>query len=457
MGIIYQKPRYATRRGVIDAGRELRVMLEESAEEERGRIFMAIVNQALALTLFHMLELLETQGFWTLKIFLNKVTKERKEKRSYAILVNEPEYQKVRSSIDTFQIEHPKLGLIKQIIRDQIRKNASSRIIVFTQYRDTATHLVSIVNTISHVKAERFVGQTSKLTDKGLSQKEQSARIKRLENGSINVLVATSIAEEGLDIPTVDHVIFYEPIPSEIRYIQRRGRTGRKNPGKVTILATNDSLDMVYLYSSRRKTEKMKKIAENINKKLQPIIRAQLKPTPNPITQMELNAIEQERKRRKTDEENITNISETVREINRKIEKTARRLYLKLLETGNLGAGVDRLALGLELERDSTSIIKSAIEKLKKEKLITEKQPGTYVTTASLKAKGKTYEISIEKILSGAAMVCVDKKWKATLTPEEYKGPSSLIKKSMKFRALAQLYKLEGILYVRVHEVLEIL
>jgi ERCC4-related helicase len=39
-------------------------------------------------------------------------------------------------------------------------------------------------------------------------------------------LVATSIAEEGIDISQVDLVVFYEPIPSEIRYIQRRGRTG---------------------------------------------------------------------------------------------------------------------------------------------------------------------------------------------------------------------------------------
>jgi Fanconi anemia group M protein len=46
-----------------------------------------------------------------------------------------------------------------------------------------------------------------------------------LEEGDLNVLVAASIAEEGLDMPAVDHVIFYEPILSEIKYILRRGRT----------------------------------------------------------------------------------------------------------------------------------------------------------------------------------------------------------------------------------------
>jgi ERCC4-related helicase len=54
-----------------------------------------------------------------------------------------------------------------------------------------------------------------------MSQEEQSAVLESFRNGEFDVLVATSIAEEGLDIPEVDLVVFYEPIPSEIRYIQR--------------------------------------------------------------------------------------------------------------------------------------------------------------------------------------------------------------------------------------------
>ena len=457
IGIIKNKPRYATRRNLIEAGDALRVMLEESAEDEKGQIFMAIINQSLALTLFHMLELLETQGLWNLKIFLNKVKQGKNEKRSYGILVNEPEYKKVRNYIDAFQIEHPKLGILKQIVGDQIRKKLSSRMIVFTQYRDTTNHLVSILNTIYGIKAERFVGQASKKRDKGLTQKEQTVRIKKLEDGTINVLVATSIAEEGLDIPSVDHVIFYEPIPSEIRYIQRRGRTGRKNPGKVTILATNDSLDMIYLYVSKRKTEKMRRIAEKLNTKLQPIMRTHIKPTPNPLTLQELKVIEKEVKSGKVEGEGNKTEIKTLREINRKIERGARRLYLKLLKTGNSGVGIERLTIEMELEGISTPILKNVIEKLIKEGLITELKPRTYVTTASMKARGKTYVVVIEKIYPNSALVIVDDKWKAKLIPGNYNGPRSLIKKNSKFRVLAQLYKLEETLNIRVKEVIEIL
>ena len=86
------------------------------------------------------------------------------------------------------------------------------------------------------INASRFVGQAKRELDIGMRQDEQSAILESFKNEEFDVLVATSIAEEGLDIPQVDLVVFYEPIPSEIRYIQRRGRTGRKSSGRVIIL-----------------------------------------------------------------------------------------------------------------------------------------------------------------------------------------------------------------------------
>ena len=89
----------------------------------------------------------------------------------------------------------------------------------------------------TELRRARFVGQAKREFDIGMSQEEQSTVLESFRNGEFDVLVATSIAEEGLDIPEVDLVVFYEPIPSEIRYIQRRGRTGRKSAGSVVILA----------------------------------------------------------------------------------------------------------------------------------------------------------------------------------------------------------------------------
>jgi Fanconi anemia group M protein len=73
------------------------------------------------------------------------------------------------------------------------------------------------------------------------------------------VLVATSVAEEGLDIPSTDLVIFYEPVPSEIRTIQRRGRTGRKRAGKVIVLIAKHTRDEGFYWSSINKEKRMRR------------------------------------------------------------------------------------------------------------------------------------------------------------------------------------------------------
>jgi len=456
-GIINCRLEYVTKKTLIEAGEKLRYILEESIEEERGRIFIDIVNQSLALTLFHMLELLETQGLHTLKAFLDKVEREKREKQSYSILVNNPEYAKLRYTVDSSGVEHPKIELLRQNVKDQLLKKPSSRMIVFTQYRDTASHLVEELNAIPGVKAKRFVGQASKPNDEGLSQEEQAERIKMLEEGELNVLVATSIAEEGLDIPAVDHVIFYEPIPSEIRYIQRRGRTGRKAPGKVTILATNESLDMIYLYASRKRTERMKTIAKNVNQKLQTIIRKRSRPTPNPLTPMEIMGLEEEARPVKVEPEIVKSEIETLKEFKRKVARTTRILYMKLLETGISGATIDQIVSDMEFEAASTPVVKASLGLMMKEGLV-ETHSERYAAASAVKAVGKkTYEVKIEKIYPSLAVVRVNDKWRARLDHEEYNGPRDMIKKNARFTAIANLYRKNGTLCIKIKEVTQTL
>jgi Fanconi anemia group M protein len=115
----------------------------------------------------------------------------------------------------------------------------------------------------------RFVGQASKKDDAGLSQKDQSELIEKFRSGSIQILVATSVAEEGLDIPAVDLVIFYEPIPSEIRFIQRKGRTGRARVGEAVVLMTKGTSDIASANTSKRKLDKMRRLLAKLNSELQ--------------------------------------------------------------------------------------------------------------------------------------------------------------------------------------------
>src|SRR4029079_432207 len=100
---------------------------------------------------------------------------------------------------------------------------------------------------------------------KGLSQDKQLSILDDFRLGKFPVLVATSVAEEGLNIPNVDLVLFYEPVPSEIRFIQRKGRTGRFSNGKVVILISENSIDTKYLEISKRKVNRMKLSLQNSN------------------------------------------------------------------------------------------------------------------------------------------------------------------------------------------------
>jgi len=118
------------------------------------------------------------------------------------------------------------------------------------------------------VNPVRFVGQAKRGADKGLSQREQRALLDAFRSGMYNVLVATSVAEEGLDIPSVDLVVFYEPVPSEIRWIQRRGRTGRFGRGRVVILVAKGTRDQAYYWSARIKERKMLEEMKRLRKAL---------------------------------------------------------------------------------------------------------------------------------------------------------------------------------------------
>ena len=95
-----------------------------------------------------------------------------------------------------------------------------------------------------------------------------SGFIQEFSNREINVLCATSIGEEGLDIPEVNVVVFYEPVASAIRAIQRAGRTARLMGGKLIMLITRKTRDEAYFYASRAKEKRMHSAISSIKENL---------------------------------------------------------------------------------------------------------------------------------------------------------------------------------------------
>ncbi|MHA1284239.1 MAG: DEAD/DEAH box helicase [Promethearchaeota archaeon] len=221
------------------------------------------------ISILHAKDLLETQDISLFTSFLDRL-QERAEadilSAKRIILSKHYNYiRKVITSKNTKYFIHPKIKRLLSIINDEISEFNNHRIIIFTQYRETASLLKNLIleKYNSRIIAEKFIGQAHKDNERGFSQDKQLEIIRKFRKDEINILIATSIAEEGLDIPNVDCIIFYEPVPSEIRLIQRRGRTGRSSPGRCYILVCEETLDVPYYIVANRKEANMNDVLQN--------------------------------------------------------------------------------------------------------------------------------------------------------------------------------------------------
>ena len=487
-GLVLKSIKWIFKKDLIELGEALRYKLELTMEEQRGLLYIAILNQSSALTLMYCLELIESQGSHSLKAFLDRINEDGNN--THTFLLKDPRMMEIKTLVDGIIKEHPKILHLLQLIKDHHHlssmnnvsnsPNSNSKILVFTQYRDTARHIVEVLEK-NDIKTSRFVGQAKRIGDEGMKQNEQVAILESFRNGDFDVLVATSIAEEGLDIPEVDLVIFYEPISSEIRYIQRRGRAGRKSSGSVIILATKDTIDMRHLYSSKMRVEKMMNSLNNINTILKPLNRFFV--PPNPMTSEELFIIEDKKKRleqrllKRVESEipydglsdiDIKNRLEQLGKNNRQtslsvkadlltndfkrqVERVARRIHVELSKAGKKGLDVKTLFNHLGFEY---TLLIEAIKKLEKLKRVEWLNKDTVVIVDSLKKfSGKEYAVTIGKIFQGIATVIVDGKWYARLNYYDYDGPHELLKRGTEFRVVGELYHEGEALCIRIKQI----
>ena len=156
-------------------------------------------------------------------------------------------------------IEHSKIPKLKEILQ-----SVDGKALVFTSYRDSV-EVIHQKLTEMGIEAGFLIGKAG---ETGLKQKKQIETVQNFREGVFKVLIATRVGEEGLDISEVNHVIFYDNVPSSIRYIQRRGRTGRKDAGKLIVLIAKDTIDETYYWIGKRKMTSAKNMGEKMSKVL---------------------------------------------------------------------------------------------------------------------------------------------------------------------------------------------
>jgi len=260
-----------TRKDILKLNNQINRRISYARDDnEKFQMFTAKKLAANAIRLSHMTELIETQGVNALKDYIEK--NEEKIKRNTANkslkeLFNDKDFKRVKNL--TFQIQsdgifHPKLEKLKELLHTQLTENNNSRVLVFCHFRDSVNNIVRFFKDDEIIKAHKFVGQATKGSDKGLTQKKQINLLEEFKEGVYNTLIGTSVAEEGLDIAECDLVIFYDVVPSAIRSIQRRGRTGRKKEGKVCVLMAEDTRDEGYYWAEKAKERNMRESLKTI-------------------------------------------------------------------------------------------------------------------------------------------------------------------------------------------------
>ena len=236
----------------------MRGKLRKMMDNDQSEGYKGMSVHAEVMKLRRAVELVETQSVESVRRYFER---QRNAARSSGAskasqrLVSEPKVREAMRKAESFDTLHPKFSKTRILLAETLGINDGERVIVFTESRDTAEALTDFLS--QSFSTQRFVGQGNKEGSDGMSQKEQQETLDAFRNGEFEVLVSTSVAEEGLDVPEVDLVLFYEPVPTAIRSIQRKGRTGRQTEGRVIVLMAEDTRDEVYFWISRRRESKM--------------------------------------------------------------------------------------------------------------------------------------------------------------------------------------------------------
>ena len=236
----------------------MRGKLQELMDADKSEGYKGMSTHAEVMKLRRAVELVETQSVESVRRYFER---QRNAARSSGAskasqrLVAEPRVREAMRLAESFDGTHPKFSRARILLAQTLGIEGGERVIVFTESRDTAEALTDFLS--ESFDTRRFVGQGDKETSEGMTQAEQQDTLDAFRNGEFEVLVSTSVAEEGLDVPEVDLVLFFEPVPTAIRSIQRKGRTGRQAEGRVVVLLAEDTRDEAYYWISKRREDEM--------------------------------------------------------------------------------------------------------------------------------------------------------------------------------------------------------
>nr|XP_008010859.1 probable ATP-dependent RNA helicase DHX58 isoform X3 [Chlorocebus sabaeus] len=161
---------------------------------------------------------------------------------------SEADHKNVLAHLATHGPENPKLEMLEKILQRQFKSSDSPRGIIFTRTRKSAHSLLLWLQqepglqTVD-IRAQLLIGAGNSSQSTHMTQTDQQEVIRKFRDGTLNLLVATSVAEEGLDIPQCNVVVRYGLLTNEISMVQARGRA-RADQSVYSFVATEGSREL---------------------------------------------------------------------------------------------------------------------------------------------------------------------------------------------------------------------
>ncbi|XP_050326994.1 uncharacterized protein LOC126757265 isoform X2 [Bactrocera neohumeralis] len=242
--------------------------INQNAQDQKN--LLVSKNFSFCISMYHALELLERHG---IRVFLNFFGKDEDGRSNYVVNV-EPKVRHLLDRLrdhfgrdsfeiltnmmvngqfvkmpDNFDFGHPKFEQARTCLLQHFQTTPNSRAIVFCEYRETVMLMYRLL--LQHeplLKPRYFVGQGGNMGSlRSLTQKQQIKIMDDFRSGKCNILIATSIGEEGIDVGEVELILCFDINTSNPqRFLQRIGRTGRKKQGSVVVLVTEGREEQIF-------------------------------------------------------------------------------------------------------------------------------------------------------------------------------------------------------------------
>ncbi|KAK1174279.1 antiviral innate immune response receptor RIG-I-like [Acipenser oxyrinchus oxyrinchus] len=138
--------------------------------------------------------------------------------------------------------ENPKLQELQSVLDEQYHYNSETKTILFVKTRALAEAIEQwMLETpaLAHLKPKVLIGRRRTENTAGMTLSTQKDALSAFESeGGSKLLIATSVADEGIDIAQCNLVLLYDYVGNVIKMVQTRGR-GRAMDSRCILITSS--------------------------------------------------------------------------------------------------------------------------------------------------------------------------------------------------------------------------